>query len=177
MLVGFIIPFKPNWSPILAPLYALCQGTVVGCVSSIAEMIYPGVVSQAIPITFFVLFGMLLLYSSGLIKVTKKFRAMIMVSIVSLFFTYLLDLILRFFGMNIPYIHETGPLGIAFSAGVVVIAAFSLLLDFEFIVKSESYGSPKYMEWFCAYGLMISLVWLYLRILELLVKMSKSKRR
>ena len=176
ILVGLVTPFKPQWSFITAPLYALAQGAVVGAFSSIAEMIYPGVVSQAIPLTGFVLFGMLLLYSTGVIKVTQRLKTIILVAMVSLLFTYLLEFALRFFGLGIPYIHDSGPIGIAFSGAVVVIAAFSLLLDFQFIVQSEANGMPKYMEWYCAYGLMVSLIWLYLRILELLVKASKSKR-
>ena len=175
LVLGFITPFRPNWSPITAPFYAVSQGIVLGCLSYFVEMLYPGIIQQAVPLTLCVLFSMLLLYSTGVIRVTRRFQAMVLSAMLAIMFTYLIEWLLRFVGIQIPYIHDGSILGIAFSLFVVVVAAFSLLLDFELIVQGQAHGAPKYMEWYCAYGLMVSLVWLYFRILDLLIKLSRRK--
>lgn len=176
-LVGWVTYFKPHWSYLTAPVYALSQGILVGAISSMAETFFPGVVGQAIPLTFFVLFGMLLLYTTGMIQVTHRLRTVIFVSMIAVFMTYLIEWIgIRFFQKEILYIHQGGMMGIVFSTFVVLLAAFTLLLDFEFIVRCQRSGAPKYMEWYCAYGLMVTLVWLYIRILEFLVRTSRRNR-
>ena len=175
LVLGFITPFRPNWSPITAPFYAVSQGVVLGCFTEFIERIYPGVVQQAVPLTLCVLFSMLLLYSTGVIRVTRRLQAMILSAMLAILFTYLLEWVLRLLGVQIPYIHDGSMLSIGLSLFVVVVAAFSLLLDFEQIVQGQAHGAPKYMEWYCAYGLMVSLVWLFFRILDLLVKLSSRK--
>lgn len=179
-LVGWLTYFKPSWSFITSPIYALSQGLLVGGFSATINHFLPGLVSQAIPLTFCVLFSMLLLYAIGLIQVARRLRTIIVTSIVAVFFCYLLEWILAFFDMGIPYVHKSGPLGIIISLVVVTLASFTVLLNVEFIVQSQKKGLPKYMEWYCAYGLMVALIWLYIGIiLNLLFKtsMSSSKKK
>ena len=176
LILGFLTHYRKDYAFATAPIYALLQGMVLGYISSIGEMCYPGIVSQALPLTFSTLFCMLALYSFGIIRVDDRFQSIIITSLMAIFFTYLLNFILHIFGIRMPYINESGPIGILFSLIVVGIASFSLLLDFEFIVQGQTFGAPKYMEWYCAYGLMVGIIWLYIEIFHLLVKMNSRNR-
>lgn len=180
-IAGFILAlctiFKPSWSPITAPIYALFEGLALGSISLVLERQYPGIVLQALPLTFGTLAMMLIIYTLGIIKVTHRFRMMIFSATAAIGFVYLLSSILRFFGVMMPYIHDSGTIGIAFSLFVVGVASFNLLLDLDFIHKGEEHHAPKYMEWYGAFSLMVSLVWLYIEILNLLVKLRERKRR
>ncbi len=173
-IVAMITVFKVKWSPITAPIYAALEGLFLGGLSAIMDAMYPGIVIQAIALTFGTLFGMLFLYKSGIIKVTQKFRSGLLAATGGIFFVYMLTWILGFFGINMPFIHEGGLLGIGFSLFVVVIAALNLILDFDFIHKSAGMGAPKYMEWYGAFGLMVTLVWLYIEFLRLLSKLNRE---
>ncbi|MEM7173942.1 MAG: Bax inhibitor-1/YccA family protein [Bacteroidota bacterium] len=168
--------FKPSWAFFTAPSYALLEGLLLGSLSLIVDRQCPGIVAHALPLTFATLLVMLFLYSSGIIRVTHRFTMMILVSMGAIGMVYLLSSILRLFHIQLPYIHESGPIGILFSVFVVGISAFSLVLDFDFIHKAEAYGSPKYMEWYGAFSLMLTLVWLYLEILRLLIKLRGRRR-
>jgi uncharacterized YccA/Bax inhibitor family protein len=170
-VTALIIIFKKTAAPYLAPVYAGFQGLFLGAISVMLESIFPGIVTQAILLTIGVLLIMLGAYKTGLIKVTEKFKLGLVAATGSIFLIYMLSFILGFFGIQIPYIHGSGTIGIAFSAIVVGIAALNLVLDFDFFEKGEQMQLPKYMEWYAAFGLLVTLVWLYLEILRLLSKL------
>lgn len=177
LLGGFVIAlvtiFKKQWAPVLAPIYAFLEGMILGCLSSIFEKLYPGIVQQAVTLTFGVLFALLLAYKSRLIKPTENFKLGIVAATGGIAILYLVSFIMGFFGKTIPFIHDSGPIGIGFSIIVVIIASLNLVLDFDFIEKGAESGSPKYMEWYGAFGLTVTLIWLYLEILNLLSKMRR----
>ena len=174
LIVALVTVFKKELSPITAPIYALVEGLVLGAISAIFERTYPGIVIQAVALTFGTLFCLLMAYKSRLIKVTENFKLGVVAATGGIFLIYLVSFIMGFFGKTIPFIHEGGFIGIGFSLFVVVIAALNLVLDFDFIEKGAEYGAPKYMEWYGAFALMVTLIWLYLEILRLL---SKTRRR
>lgn len=170
LVVALVTIFKKPWAPVTAPIYALLEGFALGGISAVFEAQFPGIVIQAVGLTFGTLAALLLAYRSGLIRVTDKFRAGVVAATGGIFLVYLVDIVLRFFGIGIPFIHESGALGIGFSIFVVIIAALNLVLDFDFIEAGVKQGAPKYMEWYAAFGLMVTLIWLYLEILRLLAK-------
>lgn len=169
-ITALITIFIPKISPYTAPLYALLEGLAIGGISAMYESQFAGITTQAILLTFGTLFSLLLVYKSGLIKVTENFKLGVFAATGAVFFVYIADLILRFFGMEVPFIHETGIVGIIISAVIVVIAALNLVLDFDFIEGGVKEQTPKYMEWYGGFGLMVTLVWLYLEILRLISK-------
>ncbi len=173
-VVAILTVFKKEWAAVTAPIYAFLEGILLGGISAFFEQAYPGIVMQAVGLTFGVLFAMLLVYKTGLIKVTDNFRLGVFAATGGIALYYLLSIILGFFKVSVPMIYDSGPLGIGFSVFVVIIAALNLVLDFDFIKQGADAGAPKYMEWYGAFGLMVTLVWLYLEILRLL---SKTRRR
>ncbi len=177
LVFALITIFKKSWAPFTAPIYALCEGLALGGISYAYQAAYaPGLVTNAIMLTFAVLALMFFMYRYEIIKVTEKFQKIMSISIGAIAIVYLVNLIMSFFGSSIPMIHEAGPIGIGFSLVVVGIASFSLLMDFDFIQKAADSGSmPKYMEWYAAFGLMVTLVWLYLEILRLLAKLQDRR--
>lgn len=174
-LGGFILAmvtvFKPGASPITTPIYAAFEGIFLGALSAMFEYMYPGIALQAVLVTFSVLFGMLALYRLGLVRATEKFRMAVVSATLAILLVYLATLVLGFFGVRIPYIHGTGWIGIGFSIFVVVIAALNFVLDFDFIERGSASGMPRYMEWYGAFGLLVTLVWLYVEVLRLLAKL------
>src|SRR6267143_733841 len=175
ILGGFVMAlvtiFKPVWAPVTAPIYALLEGLALGAISAYFQARFPGIVIQAVALTFGVLFALLLAYRSGLIPVTENFRLGIAAATGGIAIFYLVAIGLGFFGIRIPMLHEGSWLGIGFSVFVVIIAALNLVLDFDFIEKGAEQGAPKVMEWYAAFGLIVTLVWLYLEILRLLSKL------
>ena len=171
LIFALITCFKPTWAPITAPLYAAAQGLFIGAISAFAESRFPGIVLQAVGLTFGTLFALLGAYRSGLIKATENFKLGVCAATGGIMLIYLATFILGMFGVHIPFIHGSGLFGIGFSAFVVVIAALNLVLDFDFIENGADHGAPKYMEWVGAFGLMVTLVWLYIEILHLLMKL------
>ncbi len=171
LVLAFITIFNKKHAYITAPLYALSEGLMLGGISAFLESMFPGIVIQAAALTFGTLFCMLIAYRSGWIKVTEKFKAGVVAATGAVFFVYMLNFILGFFGINLPFIHDTGWMGIGISLVVIVIAALNLILDFDFIEKGAEKGAPKYMEWYSAFGLMVTLVWLYIEFLRLLSKL------
>jgi uncharacterized YccA/Bax inhibitor family protein len=165
--------FKQTWAPFTAPIYALLEGLVLGSLSAVLELRFPGIAMQAVGMTFGVLFVMLLLYRSHIIPVTQKLRMGIVAATGAIFLFYIAEMILGFFGVHFGAINGSGPIGIGFSIVVVAIAAFNLILDFDFIERGVHGGAPKYMEWYGAFGLMVTLVWLYLEIIRLLAKLRE----
>jgi uncharacterized YccA/Bax inhibitor family protein len=177
-LVGFVLAlvtaFKANWAGITAPAYAIAEGFALGGVSALFEVRFPGIVLQAVMLTAGVMAVMLMLYRSRIIRVTDKLRMGVVAATGGIALLYLVDMGLRMFtSIQVPFIHESGVLGIGFSLLVVGLAAFNLLLDFDLIESGVEQGAPKYMEWYGAFGLMVTLVWLYLELLRLL---SKARR-
>jgi uncharacterized YccA/Bax inhibitor family protein len=178
MLVGLIggficamvTVFKKEWSPVTAPVYALLEGLVLGGISAALDLRYPGIAIQAVSLTFGTLFVLLLAYRSGLIQVTQKFRMGVIAATGGIMVFYLAEMLLGFFGIHFASINGSGPIGIGFSLFVVAIAALNLVLDFDFIEQGVHFGAPKYMEWYGAFGIMVTLVWLYLEMLRLLSK-------
>jgi uncharacterized YccA/Bax inhibitor family protein len=170
-IVCLVTVFKKEWSAVTAPLYALLEGLVIGGLSAIFEAAYPGIVIQAVGLTLGTLAALLLAYKSGLIKATENLKLGVVAATGGIALLYLANIVMSLFGHPIGFIHESGPLGIAFSGFVVVIAALNLVLDFDFIEGGVANGAPKYMEWYGAFGLTVTLIWLYLEILRLLAKL------
>lgn len=156
----------------IAIAYALIEGVTLGAVSYVFELRYQGIVIQAVLGTAGVTLGMLMIYKTRIIKVTENFKIMIATATMGIAFTYLASMIAGFFGVNFGFIHDKGPMAIAFSLFVIAVASFNLVLDFDFIEKCEEEKAPSYMEWYGAFGVMLTIIWLYLEILKLL-----SKRR
>ena len=163
---------KKTWAPVTTPAYAAFEGLALGGISVVFESRYPGLVSQAVFLTFGTLAALLLAYRSGLVKATENFKLGVVAATGGIALIYLLSFVLGFFGMSVPVIHSSSTWGILFSMFVVVIAALNLVLDFDFIETGVERGSPKYMEWYGAFGLLVTLVWLYLEILNLLAKLQ-----
>ena len=174
VLIGFVIAiftiFSPKNSPYTAPAYAAIEGVALGGITMIFEAQYPGIGIQAIGLTFGILASLLFCYKSGIIKPTENFRLMIFAGTMGIFILYLVSFIMSFFGNSIGFIHSNGLFGIGFSLFVVAIASLNLVLDFDFIEEGAEKGMPKYLEWYGAFSLMVTLVWLYLEILRLLAK-------
>jgi uncharacterized YccA/Bax inhibitor family protein len=174
LLGGFICAmvtiFKKEWSPVTAPIYALLEGLALGGISAAFEIRYPGIAIQAVSLTFGTLLVLLMAYRSGLIPVTQKLRLGIVAATGGICVFYLLEMVLGIFGVHFATINGSGPLGIAFSLVVVAVAALNLVLNFDFIERGVQFGAPKYMEWYGAFGIMVTLVWLYLELLRLLSK-------
>jgi uncharacterized YccA/Bax inhibitor family protein len=175
LVVALVTIFKKNWAPVTAPIYALLEGLALGGISALFEKAYPGVAIQAVGLTFGTLFVMLLAYKTGIIKATQGFKIGVIAATGGIAVFYLVEMALSiFFHVQVPAVNGSGFWGIAFSLFVVIIAALNLVLDFDMIETGVRYNAPKYMEWYGAFGLMVTLIWLYLEILRLL---AKARRR
>ena len=178
-IVAIVITFKRQWSPFLAPVYALLEGVFVGGISAMYSFAFAktasGIVPQAVLLTFGVVIAMFVLYRFRIIKATEKLKSVIITATVGIAIFYLLAMGLRFFNVDIAFIHEGSMIGIVFSLVVVGIAALNLILDFDMIEQGVAGGAPKYMEWYGAFGLLVTIVWLYLEILRLLSKLNSRR--
>jgi uncharacterized YccA/Bax inhibitor family protein len=174
-----VLVFKKQWGAILAPIYALAEGVFLGGISAYYNYAFektaPGIVTQAVGLTFGVVIAMFALYRFGIIKATQRFKSIVITATAGIAVFYLLAMGLRFFNVEMPLIHESTTMGIVFSFIVVGIAAMNLILDFDMIEQGAKQGAPKYMEWYGAFGLMVTIVWLYLEILRLLSKFAGRK--
>ncbi len=175
LVVALMTCFKPAWAPVTTPLYAALEGLFLGGVSGLYELRYPGIVMNAVGLTFGCLAALLAAYSSGLIRPSENFKLGVVAATGGVAILYAVSMVLGFFGKSIPFIHGSGTIGIAFSVFVVALAAMNLVLDFDFIEDGARRGAPKYMEWYGAFGLLVTLVWLYLEILRLLSKLQNRK--
>lgn len=171
-VLAMVTAFKKQWAPVTAPLYALVEGFFLGAISAVFNHMYDGIVMQAVLLTFGTLFALLFAYRSGLIRATENFKLGVVAATGGIALVYLATIVLGFFGVNIPMIHDNGLVGIGFSLFVVVVAALNLVLDFDFIETGVEQGAPRYMEWYGAFGLMVTLVWLYIEFLRLLAKLQ-----
>ncbi|HKK87197.1 MAG TPA: Bax inhibitor-1/YccA family protein [Saprospiraceae bacterium] len=175
LIVVFLAVFKPSRAVWAAPLYAAVEGLFVGGITYMFASMYSGIVFKAVMLTFGVLFTMLFIYKTEIIKVTDKFRRGVVMATGAVLLVYVVNLVLGFFGMSLPFLHEGGWLSIVVSLVIIGIASLNLLLDFDFIEKGEEQGLPEYMEWFGAMGLLITLVWLYVEILRLLAMLAGNE--
>jgi uncharacterized YccA/Bax inhibitor family protein len=173
ILVIFSV-FKPQYSGITAPAYAVFEGLFVGSLTAMYANAYDGIVFQAVSLTIAILFGMLFLYKSGIVRVTPQFRTGVIMATFGIFAVYMLSWVLSFFGITVPYLHQGGMMGIGISLAIIGVASLNLLLDFDNFDRGEEMGLPKYYEWFFGMGLMITLVWLYVEILRLLSILNRD---
>ena len=171
LIVALVLCFKKTWAPALAPAYAILEGLFLGGISAFYQVRFPGIAVQAVALTFGTLFALLGAYQTGLIRPSENFKLGIFAATGGIALVYLVSLVLGIFGIQIPGIFGNGLIGIGFSVVVVIIAALNLVLDFDFIEQGAAVGAPKYLEWYAAFGLMVTLVWLYLEILRLLSKL------
>ena len=173
--VALVTVFRKQWAPITAPIYAVLEGLFVGAISLVMEAAYPGIVLPAVSLTFGTLFALLTVYRSGLIKVTENFRLGVAAATGAIVVVYLAQFVLGLLGVHVGVLHEAifgaGLLGIGVSVVVIVVAALNLVLDFDFIEQGAAARAPKFMEWYGAFGLLVTLIWLYLEILRLLSKL------
>jgi uncharacterized YccA/Bax inhibitor family protein len=174
-IVGLITIFKKTWAGVTAPIYALLEGLVLGGLSALAEAQFQGIVIQAVALTFGTFLALLLAYKTRLIRATENFKAGVVAATGGILLIYLATIILGFFGVQIPLIHQSGLVGIGFSVFVVIIAALNLVLDFDLVEQGAAAGAPKFMEWYAAFGLMVTLIWLYIEILRLLTKLRSRE--
>lgn len=171
LILAVITAFKPAWAYITAVFYALFEGLFIGGFSAMMELQFSGIVIQAAGLTFGTLIAMLLAYQSGLVKATERFKMGVMAATGGIALVYIATLALGFFGVQVPFIYGNGWTGIAFSLFVVVIAALNFVIDFDFIEQGQARGAPKYLEWYGAFALMVTLVWLYIECLRLISKL------
>jgi uncharacterized YccA/Bax inhibitor family protein len=173
LIVGMIISFKANLAPYLAIPYAALEGLAIGGISALLEAKYPGIAIQAVGLTFAVLAVMLVAYKLGLIRATERFRTVVIAATGAIALVYVVSMVLSLFHVAVPILNSSSPLGIVVSLVIVGVAALNLILDFDFIESGAAYGAPRYMEWYAAFGLLVTMVWLYMEILRLL---SKTRR-
>ena len=179
-IIGFILALvtifrSPSKARVTAIPYAFVEGLMLGGITGFAESMYPGIAINAVGLTFAIVAAMLFFYKSGIIKPTENFKLMVWSGIVGVFSLYLINFIMMFFGNSIGFIHSNGTFGILFSLFVVGLASMTLVLDFDFIEEAADKGLPKYMEWYSAFSLMVTLIWLYMEVLRLLMKLQSRR--
>jgi len=170
LILAIIISFKQDSAPYLAPLYAFSQGAVISGISCFFEKAYDGIVMQAISITFIVVFSMALLFKTGVIRATEKFRSVIFVTTLAIMIFYLISFVLMLLGINVAYFTSTSPVAIGVNVIIAGIAALNLIIDFDFIERGVQAQLPSYFEWYGAFGLLVTILWLYIEILRLLAR-------
>lgn len=175
-IMALVTVFKKEWSAITAPIYALLEGLFLGGISAFFEKSYPGIATQAVALTFGVLFVLLLAYKTGIVRATRGFKLGVIAATGAIALVYVVNLVMTlFFHSSISILQSSTPLGIGISVVIVIVAALNLVLDFDMIETAAKMGAPKYMEWYGAFGLMVTLIWLYLEILRLLSKTRRSQ--
>jgi uncharacterized YccA/Bax inhibitor family protein len=173
LILALVTCFKMTWAPVTAPIYAICEGLALGGISWILNRAYPGVAFQAVLLTFGTLAALLSLYTMRVIRATDKFKRGVFIATAGIAIFYLVTWVLSFFGIGTSLVFGSGLFSIGLSVFVVAIAALNLIVDFDVIEQGASAGAPKYMEWYSAFGLLVTLVWLYIEILKLLVKLNR----
>jgi uncharacterized YccA/Bax inhibitor family protein len=175
LIMAIVTGFKKEWAAVTGSLYAIAEGLALGAISALYEAQFHGIVLQAVMLTIGVLLAMLALYTTRLVQPTAKFQMGVFAATAGIGLVYVVTMVLGFFGIHVPFIHSNGLVGIGFSVFVVIIAALNLIMDFSMIEYGVANRSPKYMEWYSAFGLLVTLVWLYLEILRLLAKLSSRR--
>jgi len=171
-IAALVTVFRPRSSPITAPIYAILEGLFLGSITAVINSAYPGVAFQAVLLTIGTLFTMLFLYRSGRIRATPRFRRGVLMATGAVFFAYLFSWIFSLFGMSMGFMHSGGTVGIIINLVIIVIAALNLIMDFDFIERGARMEAPRFMEWYGAFGLMVTLVWLYIEFLRLLARFA-----
>ncbi len=172
LIMALVTSFKPQWSAITAPIYALLEGLALGAISAMFDIVSSGIVMKAVLLTFTILFTMLFVYRTGIIKVTEKFKAGMAMAMGGVFMFYIASWILGMFGIQLVAFHEGGIIAILISLAIVVIASLVLLWDFNMIEEGVQAGAPKYMEWYGGFSLLVTLVWLYVELLRLVAMLT-----
>lgn len=172
LILALIITFKPRTAPVLSPVYAIVEGIAVGAISLMFESMYPGLVGKAVLATFVVSFAMWFVYSTGMIKVTQRFRSAVTAAILSILVLYGVNLLLTLFGISLPFMTGSSPLAIGIQFVIVIVASLSLVMDFDFISQQVQARAPKSMEWVAAFGLIVTIIWLYIEMLDLLYRLA-----
>ncbi|MFC2090853.1 Bax inhibitor-1/YccA family protein [Bacteroidota bacterium] len=172
LILAMVTIFRPRSASITAPLYAILEGLFLGGISAMINVKYQGIPFQAVLLTLGTLFAMLFLYRSGRLRATPKFRRGVFMATGAIFFSYLISFVFSLFGVNLGFMHSAGPIGILINLVILVVAALNLILDFDFIERGSNMGAPKYMEWYGAFGLIVTLVWLYIEFLRLLSRFA-----
>lgn len=175
LILAVVTVFKKEWAKFTAPVYAVLQGALLGGISSMIEMKYPGIVMQAVGLTFSTTFCMLGAYKTGLIRATDKFKRGMAIAMGGLFLFYIVMMVLGLFGIQPAFFHGSSNFSIIISLVIVGIAALNLIMDFDFIESGSRVGAPKYMEWYGAFALLVTLIWLYMEILRLLMKLQDRR--
>lgn len=175
LVLGLITSFKADWSPLTAPLYAVCEGLALGGISAVFQVRYPGIPMEAVVATFSVLLIMLVAYRTGLVRPTEKFRMGVIAATGAVCLVYLVNFVMGFFGVQMHFLYDASPIGILVNVVVAALAALNLVLDFDFIERGAAEGAPAYFEWYAGFGLLVTLVWLYLELLRLLARLSGSR--
>jgi uncharacterized YccA/Bax inhibitor family protein len=176
IVLAIITSFNPKAAPITSPIYALVEGLLLGIISKMYSSFYNGIVAQAIIISIGIFLLTLFFYKTRIIKVTNKLRMGIVIATMGIALTYVADIVFSFFGTHIPFITDSGLIGIAFSLFVVIIASLNFLLDFDYIERVSQLNAPKYMEWYLGFSIIVTFVWLYLEVLRLLSKIAGRSR-
>jgi len=171
LVIAIVTMFKPAAAPITAPLYALGEGLFLGWISAVYNAQFGGIVFQAVSLTVLTLVSLLVAYRAGLIRATEKFKLGVFAATGAVALLYLVTFVMQLFGVAMPFLHDSSPISIGISTVIVIIAALNLVLDFDFIEQGVKRGAPRYMEWYASYGLLVTLVWLYIEILRLLGKL------
>ncbi|MES2775377.1 MAG: Bax inhibitor-1/YccA family protein [Bacteroidota bacterium] len=179
LVMALIMVFKKEWAGYLAPAYAILEGLFLGAISAMYDYIFaenmPNIIINAVGLTVGTCIAMFVLYRTGVIRATEKFKSIVMTATVAIGVFYLITMIIRMFGVQMPFMHDSSWLGIGISLFIVAIAALNLIIDFDMIEQGAAQGAPKYMEWYGAFGLMVTIVWLYLEILRLLSRFASNK--
>ena len=175
LVFALVTIFKKEWAPVTAPIYALCEGLALGGISAALNHVYSGIVLQALGLTAAVTAVMLLLYTSGVIRATPIFTVGVIAATGGIFLLYMIDLVMGFLGHHVSVLYSNGPWGIAISVFIVIVAALNLILDFDFVETGVYAGVAKYMEWYGAFGIMVTLVWMYIEILHLLANIRSQR--
>jgi uncharacterized YccA/Bax inhibitor family protein len=170
--VAIVTCFKPHLARFTAPVYALLQGAFLGAISAVYDAAWDGIVLQAVSLTIGVFAVMLFLYATRIIKVTERLRMGVIAATGAIVLVYVVNLVLSLFDASVPFLHDSGPVGILISLVIVGVAAFNLLLDFDFVERGVAAGAPRQLEWYAAFGLVITIIWLYLELLRLLGKLQ-----
>ncbi len=175
LVFALVTIFKREWAPLTAPIYALCEGLALGGISAVLNHVYSGIVVQALGLTGAVTAVMLLLYTLGAIRATPKFTIGVIAATGGIFLFYMIDLVMGFFGHHVSLLYSNGPWGVAISVFIVIVAALNLILDFDFVETGVYAGVAKYMEWYGAFGIMVTLVWMYIEVLHLLSALRSQR--
>jgi len=173
IIFGFVTCFKPDAAPVTAPIYALLEGLMLGSISQYLNALYPGIAISAAAITLAALGLMLGLYRAGILRATPMFTKVIVIATGAIALVYVASFVMRLFGGHMPLLNDATPAGIGISVVICVVAALNFILDFNTIEQGAEQGAPKFMEWYAAFGLMVTIFWLYLEVLRLLAKMRR----